>query len=348
VVWPDGDPVPNDVIIRVTYEMNWICEYFRLSDCLVDSMRVGTAMLGPDNQFSLEIPDFAADPAIQQFSRKGGLSFAAMARSKSHDLRVSGERGTTLPIERVRELVLLTVTKPDQPRPVPATRVVVQFPPGLLTTGAFGLIDMRGPASQSRPAWGYGTFWDSNPDRMSTDVRRTGLDELTIDASHDGQSAKSLKAAFYLPTYGFALIDVANLIPDATRVVGVPERAPINRIRLAGHVVLPSGVTPTGMTITLWYTPFWKCDFFGEQDCGIGGFPIGAMGLTPDAAFSFDAPDLSRDPSLQAFQDKGTFYLSAATNTTDYVFKELSITRGLPVTPSQTSLVLTAVKRQLP
>jgi hypothetical protein len=225
------------------------------------------------------------------------------------------------------------------PQPAAATRVVIQFPPRVLSPHSSGHFLMRGPGP---PTWGYGTFWDSN---HKAEVGRTGPDELTIDASHKGRSAQSFKAWFYLPEYGFALIDVADLTPGAARVVVVPNRTGVALVKFAGRVVLPSGVAPRDVTISLMYWPDWNCEFFVLLDCLTGPFEIDSTRLTRDSTFSFEVPDFSVDPSLQPFKQKGTFFFSATTKSTDNETRELSIGHGLPVTPSRTSLVLTAVKR---
>jgi len=344
VTWPADHPVSTGVTIHVSYVPTFECKFFSLPDCMLTSMRMASTTLGPDNQFVLDVPDFAADPALQRFSSKGMLVFEAATRSTSYRLRVSGEKALDLPVERARDLVTLTVNGAEQPAPVPVPRVVVQFPPGLLSPQSEAHFFMRGS-----PSWGYGTGWSAEQDpRMAPEVRRTGPDELTLDASRGGKPASAVKAWFYMPAYGFALIDVDQLIPGATRVVGVPERAPSNRITLAGRVVPPAGVSASGMTIDLWYLADWTCEFFVLMDCGVGGVHMGSLKLAPDGAFSFDVPDFSLDPSLQTYRNKGSFHFSAHTRTTDYDFKEVSILQGLPLAPSQTSLFLTAVKRQFP
>jgi hypothetical protein len=83
------------------------------------------------------------------------------------------------------------------------------------------------------------------------------------------------------------------------------------------------------------------------MDCVVGGVHMGSVKLARDGAFSFDVPDFSLDPSLQTYRNKGSFHFSAHTKTTGYDFREVSMMHVLPVAPSQTSLVLTAVKPRL-
>lgn len=113
VLWPTSVRLPTASRVQVSYLADWACEFFNRSDCLVDSFRVGSAVLDAHSQFSLEVPDFELEPAIRRFASKGKFAFDFADSS----FRLEPANGTTwgIPVTRARELIVLTAVKPKRP-----------------------------------------------------------------------------------------------------------------------------------------------------------------------------------------------------------------------------------------
>jgi hypothetical protein len=50
--------------IRVDYFAGWACDFFGLPDCMVPQISLGTTKIKMDGSFEIDLPDFAADPAV--------------------------------------------------------------------------------------------------------------------------------------------------------------------------------------------------------------------------------------------------------------------------------------------
>ena len=88
--------------VSVMYFPVWLCEFFSLSDCGVESMGITSATLDADGSFALELPDFAHDPTVSPFRDHGHFRFWASDppkntlvwskndKDRQHSLEVAG------------------------------------------------------------------------------------------------------------------------------------------------------------------------------------------------------------------------------------------------------------------
>ncbi|HKV99832.1 MAG TPA: S9 family peptidase [Vicinamibacterales bacterium] len=82
---PSGQSLAG-ATIHVTYMADWQCELFELMDCLLGYNDIGvTAQVNADSTFSVDVPDFANDPALGRY-RKGTF------RISIDDRRAAGYR----------------------------------------------------------------------------------------------------------------------------------------------------------------------------------------------------------------------------------------------------------------
>jgi hypothetical protein len=70
---PKGSPAGLN--LSAEYTACWYCEFFGIFDCLLGSDRVGSAPIPVDGAFAFDVPDFARDPALTKFMRKGHFHF---------------------------------------------------------------------------------------------------------------------------------------------------------------------------------------------------------------------------------------------------------------------------------
>jgi hypothetical protein len=67
---PDGN---RSLRIHANYQAYWDHEFFGLIDGAVNSFDVASAVLSEDGSFSMMVPDFAHDPAVNSFKDRGAL-----------------------------------------------------------------------------------------------------------------------------------------------------------------------------------------------------------------------------------------------------------------------------------
>src|SRR5215475_9163040 len=67
---PEGS-ARKDFKIEVSYLARWDHEFFGIADGIVTSVKLTTAGVRGDGSFSVTIPDFARDPALDSFRDKG-------------------------------------------------------------------------------------------------------------------------------------------------------------------------------------------------------------------------------------------------------------------------------------
>ena len=75
----------DELEVKVGYLARWKCEYFGLSDCLLAPMPIASARLERDGRFKVNLPDFARDPTIASYKKKGNFSFR-LERKKNNQL----------------------------------------------------------------------------------------------------------------------------------------------------------------------------------------------------------------------------------------------------------------------
>ena len=61
--------------VDVDYTPLWICEFFRLPDCLLSPWRVASVALDAEGRFSVSLPDFARDAVVASFTHSGEFAF---------------------------------------------------------------------------------------------------------------------------------------------------------------------------------------------------------------------------------------------------------------------------------
>jgi hypothetical protein len=64
VLPPDDGVSLADSTLRVYYQADWLCGYFKQADCLVPQWEVETDRVASDGSFRVMVPDFAGDPAV--------------------------------------------------------------------------------------------------------------------------------------------------------------------------------------------------------------------------------------------------------------------------------------------
>jgi hypothetical protein len=61
--------------VDVDYTPWWICEFFRLPDCLLGAWRVASVELDTNGRFSAILPNFARDAVVRSFKHPGEFAF---------------------------------------------------------------------------------------------------------------------------------------------------------------------------------------------------------------------------------------------------------------------------------
>lgn len=73
-----GGTDPGGLRLVIDYVPSWECEFFGLSDCLTAGLRVASAELDGGGGFSAGVPDFARDPVMSRFQRRGEFTLRLM------------------------------------------------------------------------------------------------------------------------------------------------------------------------------------------------------------------------------------------------------------------------------
>ena len=61
--------------VDVDYTPSWVCEFFRLVDCLLGGWRLASVNLDANGRFSATLPDFARDAVIRGYKNPGEFAF---------------------------------------------------------------------------------------------------------------------------------------------------------------------------------------------------------------------------------------------------------------------------------
>ena len=62
------------LVVEARYLARWGHDFFGIADGLVRSFVIGSTALSSDGSFSIAVPDFAHDPTIESFKRKGAIA----------------------------------------------------------------------------------------------------------------------------------------------------------------------------------------------------------------------------------------------------------------------------------
>jgi hypothetical protein len=79
--------------VDVDYSPSWLCEFFRLPDCMLSAWKVASVELETDGRFSVALPDFARDATVRSFQRPGEFTFRIrdqMTGNPLFDLKPAG------------------------------------------------------------------------------------------------------------------------------------------------------------------------------------------------------------------------------------------------------------------
>jgi hypothetical protein len=66
----------KELQVEVLYECRWAMPFFGITDGAVSPISLGKAKIAADGTFTVDVPDFAADPSWPRLSGNAGLMFA--------------------------------------------------------------------------------------------------------------------------------------------------------------------------------------------------------------------------------------------------------------------------------
>jgi len=84
--------------VDVDYTPWWICEFFRLPDCLLGSWKVASVELDANSRFSVTLPNFAGDTVIGLFEHLGWFTFRIRDQKTGNPLFELRAVGSNSPI----------------------------------------------------------------------------------------------------------------------------------------------------------------------------------------------------------------------------------------------------------
>jgi hypothetical protein len=149
------------------------------------------------------------------------------------------------------------------------------------------------------PFGGFGSFV-----RTQSDVR-----VYDVEASHAGQTARTLKAIVYCPGRRIVLISESGFGNGSAKTLPVNFET-LGSVPLAGRVLVADS-RPLQVEVT--YLAPWGHSFFGISDGAITSFRVASTQLRPDGSFSVLVPDLVSDPVVAGYGPdlRGWFQLVA-------------------------------------
>jgi hypothetical protein len=178
---------------------------------------------------------------------------------------------------------LLVALDPSQASPT-EHGVRLRFPDGADLTGLSIQYQLVGPFG------GFRSFV-----RTSADIR-----EYVVETSQHGQQATSFKAIVYCPEYRIVLLNESGL--DSRRFDAVSiDLKPLGRVPLSGRLI--STPIPRDLNIEAVYLAHWGHSFFGIADGAVASFTVATSKVTSGGSFSFNIPDLARDPVVTSFEE---------------------------------------------
>lgn len=160
------------------------------------------------------------------------------------------------------------------------------------------------------PFGGYGSY-------VST---ASNVWDYEIPTSVEGKPAETMRVIvngrkYYAQIFSFAAGEGQD------RVINLKmEQRPT--VRFTGKIVsrLPFG--DKRLQISVGYLEHWKCEYFGQMDCLVSANPIASVAMGKDGKFSVELPDISKDPVVVRFRDRGAFqFLIRDENTGNILYR---------------------------
>ena len=93
-----GQTRPEDLAVSAAFWSLWHCRFLDLSECMSGPRHIASAPIAPDGSFALDIPDFARDPALARFPKKGELTITLGPAEDPYSLRGEGRVSLRLPV----------------------------------------------------------------------------------------------------------------------------------------------------------------------------------------------------------------------------------------------------------
>jgi hypothetical protein len=91
-------PQVQVLYVDVDYTPWWICEFFRLPDCLLGPWKVASVQLDTNSRFSVAIPNFSGDAVIRSFTHPGWFAFRIRDQKTGNPLFELTPAGSNSPI----------------------------------------------------------------------------------------------------------------------------------------------------------------------------------------------------------------------------------------------------------
>lgn len=79
---PTSGLTGKDLQVEILYSCDWAPEFFKIGHGAISPLTLGKAQVGTDGSFSVELPDFAADPLWSTLSSNATLKFFLVDASK--------------------------------------------------------------------------------------------------------------------------------------------------------------------------------------------------------------------------------------------------------------------------
>lgn len=134
--------------------------------------------------------------------------------------------------------------------------------------------------------------------------------DYEIDTSQENQPATSLKVVVYCPGYQVETLDFPSLAAVQERKAELRLK-PLGTVPFSGRVLLPETLSSDEVRVSVRYSAFWVCDFFGLIDCLVANFGVTSTDLTEGGRFKVALPDFAHDPVVSSFSNPGDFNFQA-------------------------------------
>jgi len=167
---------------------------------------------------------------------------------------------------------------------------ILSFPRGIDTsnlwisyyaTGAFG---------------GYGGFVPARP----------GVWDYRIETTHEGKQLRMLKVSLYVPGYQAQTMDVSSQLNNSQRKIEI-RLLPLATVPFSGRLLPLPNQSLKGLTVDVGYYPYWRCEFYGLDDCLLQPLKIASLALDESGRFKALLPDFAHDQTASSFQNHGRF-----------------------------------------
>lgn len=168
---------------------------------------------------------------------------------------------------------------------------------------------------------------------------KEGASVYRIDASYEGQPARSLRAVIYCPGYQAETLDYPSLVSPRERSPELRLK-PLGTVPFAGQVSLPAGVEADEVNVEVGFSALWECEFFGEADCLVPSYrKVASAEVADGGVFSVALPDFADDPIISKYGRPGYFTFTVSERRSGkYLFSirpeaGTDANGGLPVAP---------------